>query len=158
MAWVTDRAGRLTEPPRWYSADEATKDATKLILDAIDWQRVKKRFDDVMADVIGDLHYYVEETVARDASLNLAGHISDRARDIVHELLKGNEALAQDAMGADWQYDIRAKILEANEEVIARGALGDANKEIARLKQVIRDQNDKIVRTGIYAPHALEGE
>lgn len=152
MTWTVGANGQLTDPPHWYGHDKATKDATALILDSIDWQRVKKRFDDVVADVIGDLHYYVEETVARDASLNLAGHVSDRARDIVHELIKGNESLARDAMGADWQSDIREKILSANEEVISRGALGDATKVIERLRKVIHDQNDKIVRQGLYAP------
>lgn len=142
----------MQEPPRWYSADKATKDATGLILDSIDWQRVKKRFDDVIAEVIGDLHYYVEETVSRDAALNIAGRVSDRTRMIVHELAKGHEALAQDAFGADWQTDIREKLLTANEEVISRAALGDANKVIGRLRAVIQDQNDKIVRQGLYAP------
>jgi hypothetical protein len=144
--------GQLTEPPNWYSSDAATADATKLILDSIDWQRVKKKFDDVVVDVISDIHYYVEETVARDAAMNIAGHVSDRTRDIVHELIKGNEGLAKDAMGADWQIDIREKILSANEDVIARGALGDAHKVIERLRKVISDQNDKIVRQGLYAP------
>lgn len=145
--------GQLYDPPSWYGTDEAAKDATKVILDAIDWQRIKKKFDDVVADVIGDLHYYVEETVARDAASNIGGHVSDRARGIVEELIKGNEALAQDAMGAGWQTDIREKILTANEEVIARGALGDAHRLIERLRKVISDQNDMIVRQGLYAPN-----
>lgn len=133
---------------RYFGSDDETRseaqDRAAVVLAAVDWARIKKRLDDTVFEVLETLQYHVEESVASDASFNLAGRAQRRARDIVDALIKGDSKLAEEIFGREHAKEARAQILAANEALITYGALGDAKKEIERLQQVIESQNRRI--------------
>lgn len=117
-----------------------TQERTQAIIDRIDWEQIKKKLTDVADEVLHQLHYHVEETVANDAAWNLTGRINRKTRDIVDGLVRGQENLGEEVFGKSNGPNRRA-IFDAYKDTIVPTIL---HEEIEKRDRTIKDLTERL--------------